>query len=293
MPLDLVETTGRWRYAGGRLTITGGGFRLLDREPEARFQPLVAEGASLSLADNLITADAVLREPSSGREVVTTHIVHDLAQGSGQAELGVDALRFDKGLQPDTLTTLALGVIANAEGVVRGQGRIDWTAQQVTSSGRFSTDALDFAAAFGPVRGLAGTVEFTDLLGLVTAPRQRFTVAAINPGIEVDDGVLTFALRPGHVLAVDGGRWPFMGGTLTLEPVAMTIGVAETRHYTLDIDGLDAARFISRMELANFSATGCVRRHHAAGVRRERGEDRGRDAGLAPRPAATSRTSAS
>jgi hypothetical protein len=36
----------------------------------------------------------------------------------------------------------------------------------------------------------------------------------------------------------------------------MRMGVAETRRYTLVIEGLNAARFIERMELANLSATG-------------------------------------
>ena len=59
VPLDLVETEGRWRYAGGRLAIADGAFRLRDREPDARFAPLIARGATLSLADNRIVADAL------------------------------------------------------------------------------------------------------------------------------------------------------------------------------------------------------------------------------------------
>ncbi|MDG2002703.1 MAG: hypothetical protein P8J20_05165, partial [Novosphingobium sp.] len=63
--------------------------------------------------------------------------------------------------------------------------RIDWNEEAITSSGQATTDSLDFAAAFGPVDGLSGTVVFTDLLGLVTAPNQQLNIAAINPGIEV------------------------------------------------------------------------------------------------------------
>ena len=163
---------------------------------------------------------------------------------------------FDKQLQPDTLSPLALGVIANAAGTVRGAGRIEWSPQELTSSGRFTTDALDFAAAFGPVKGLSGTIAFTDLLGLVTAPHQQVRIASINPGIAVDAGTLTYALEPDHVLAIEGGTWPFVGGTLTLEPARMTIGGSDTRRFTLGIEALDAARLIERMDLGNISATG-------------------------------------
>ncbi|MEO6093033.1 MAG: YdbH domain-containing protein, partial [Novosphingobium sp.] len=256
VPLDLSEAAGRWRYAGGKLTIADAAFRLLDRQPAARFRPLAARGGNLSLANNRITAEALLREPASDREVVRARIVHDLAAGRGEAALQVADLRFDKRLQPDTLTPLALGVIANAEGSVRGSGRIVWNPRGVTSTGSFTSDSLNFAAAFGPVRGMSGTVVFTDLLGLVTAPDQRLKIAAINPGIEVNDGVLSFALRPNQVIAVNGAHWPFFGGTLTMEPTTLTMGAAETRHFTLAIDGLDASRFVQRVGLANISATG-------------------------------------
>ena len=181
---------------------------------------------------------------------------HDLSTGRGQADLAVDGVTFDKQLQPDTLTRLALGVIANALGMLRGEGRIDWSPAKVTSSGRFTTDSLDFAAAFGPVRGASGTIVFTDLLGLVTAPDQRLRIASVNPGIEVADGELSYALRPGMVLAVNGARWPFMGGALTLQPTQMVLGAAETRHFTLTVEALDAAKLVQQLELANVNASG-------------------------------------
>lgn len=256
VPLDLLDATGAWRFADGRLTLSGATFRLEDREVDDRFRPLIARDATLTLANNAITADALLREPISDRAIVRAAIRHDLGTAHGSADLAVDGIVFDKGLQPDTLTRLALGVVANGEGTVRGAGRIDWTPEKVTSTGRFSTDSFDFAAAFGPVKGASGTIVFTDLLGMVTAPGQQLRIASINPGIEVNDGVVTYELRPDSVLAVDGGRWPFMDGTLRLRPVLMRMGVAEERRYTLEIEGINAARFVERLELANLAATG-------------------------------------
>ena len=256
VPLDILEAGGAWRFAKGRLTLTGASFRLEDRQLDDRFEPLVAKDGELQLAANLITATATLREPASAREIVRTAIRHDLASGRGDADLTVAGIRFDERLQPDTLTNLALGVIANASGEVRGNGRIAWTPEAVTSSGRFTTESLDFAAAFGPVKGAAGTLVFNDLLGMVSAPDQQIRVASINPGIEVNDGVLTYELRPDSVLAVKGASWPFLDGTLTLLPVTMRLGVAEERRYTLMIAGLEAARLVERMEMANISATG-------------------------------------
>jgi hypothetical protein len=256
VPLDLHEAGGNWRYAGGVVTIDQAQFRLVDREKEPRFNPLLAHDGTLRLADNHITASATLRAPKNDRAVARVAIRHDLGSGQGHADLAVDEVRFDKDLQPDTLTPLALGVVANVMGVVRGGGVIDWTPDKVTSSGRFSTDALDLAAAFGPATGVSGTIEFTDLLGMVTAPGQTLKVASINPGIEVDDGVLHYALLPGHVLAVDGARWPFLDGTLELMPTRMTLGLSEVRRYELKVSGINAAKFLARLEISNLSATG-------------------------------------
>ncbi len=259
VPLDLRDAGGTWRFADGRLTLADGTFRLEDRERDLpRFEPLVARDATLTLADNRITVQALLREPVSDRAVTSVDLRHDLATGIGSADLAVAGLLFDEALQPVALTPRALGVVANMAGVVTGSARIAWTPQALTSTGAFSTDDLDFAAAFGPVRGAAGTVRFTDLIGLTTAPGQALRVAAINPGLEVTDGTVRFQLRDGEVLAVEGGSWPFYGGTLTMRPLAIRFGAPEERAFVFVIDGLDMALFVARAGIANLSAAGIL-----------------------------------
>ena len=274
VPLDIRDAAGDWRYTSERLQIANAGFRLEDREARDRFEPLVARDAGLSLFDNLIEADAVLREPVTGQAITSVDIVHNLDSGTGHADLVVQELTFGDDLQPAPtaaqcigeasaeplayrgLTCLALGVVSNVEGTVSGTGRIDWNGQGVTSTGQFSSSGLDLAAAFGPVRGASGTVVFTDLLGLTTAPDQHIAIESVNPGIEVFDGEVAFQLRNGEVLAVQGGEWPFMGGALRLRPLDIRIGVEEARAYVMVIEGLEASRFVENMELGNLAATG-------------------------------------
>jgi len=254
-PLDLVEANGRWRYAGSRLTVTDADFRVLDRVDPPRFAPLAAQNAALTLFANKIDAKALLKHAASGREVANVTLHHDLGTARGYADLEVGGLRFDQGFQPSDLSRLALGTVANARGTVTGTGRINWMPSGVTSTGKFSTESLDFAAAFGPVTGLSGTVEFTDLLGLVTAPDQEVRIASLNPGIEVTEGVVRFELN-GSRLVLKSASWPFLGGRLSLAPTALNLGVSEARRYVLVIEGLDAARFVERMGLGNIQATG-------------------------------------
>lgn len=256
VPLDIGAASGSWRFAAGRLSLHDGQLRLEDRQADDRFRPLIARDATLSLQDNHIAAFAALREPGSDRVITTAAIAHDLTSGRGHAELSVRDLVFDEKLQPDTLTYLALGVIANARGTVQGTGRIDWNPREVASTGRFSTDRLDFAAAFGPVEGVSGAVQFTDLLGMVTAPDQQLKIAAINPGIEVFEGSLRFQLEPDGWLAVKGADWPFAGGRLLLLPARMRLGVADERRFTLRLVGADAARFVQQLDMSNIAASG-------------------------------------
>ena len=256
VPLDILDASGEWRYDDAQLLISECAFALQDRGDARRFEPLSAEGAALSLADNVINADALLRHPATGTVVSGVRIKHDLATSSGGADLTIDALTFREGFQPLDLSRLALGVVANVEGTVTGSGRIAWDSERITSGGEFSSTRMDLAAAFGPVLGASGTVVFTDLLGLTTAPDQRIAVASINPGIEVNDGVIGFELLNGERLTITGARWPFMSGTLSMRPSEINIGVAESRSYIMDIQGLEAAQFIATMEMGNLAASG-------------------------------------
>ncbi len=257
VPLDLRQASGSWRFADGRLALTGGHFVLEDREEEARFQPLDGRAATLDLVDNRITADFMLHEPGSGQRVARVGLAHALETGVGHSDIAVEGAVFTAdGMQPRDLSELAYGVVSLVDGVVTGEGRIDWNAEEVTSSGSFASERLDLAAAFGPVKGVSGTVEFTDLLGLTTAPGQRLHVQSVNPGIEVTDGEVAFSLRDGTVLQLEAASWPFLGGLLTMQPVSMNIGMEEERRYVFQIEDLEANRFLERMELNNIAATG-------------------------------------
>ena len=256
VPIELAQGTGNWRYANGALKIDKAGFSLTDRASPARFERMIARDATLGLVAGKIDAEALLREPKSDRAIVLATVHHDLSAATGHADLAVNGLMFDKALQPTDLTMLAKGNVANAAGRIDGTGRIDWNAAHVTSTGKFSTESFDLAAAFGPVKGIKGSLVFTDLLGLVTAPNQTLQVASINPGVEVEGGTVTLALLAGQEVAVGGGSWPFDGGTLRLEPVRLHFGMTEERRYVLVIEGLDAAKFVERMQLGNLRATG-------------------------------------
>jgi translocation and assembly module TamB len=256
VPLLVGEGRGRWQLAGGTLTLDGR-VTLADKQAPERFRPLAGEDFRLTFAGNRLRAAGTLVHSASGTRVALTTIEHDLDRGAGQAVLDVPGLRFSAGgLQPDTLTPLTTGVVALVDGALTGQGRIEWSGRGVRSTGSFATEDMDLAAPFGPVEGLATRIEFSDLLGLTSAPGQEARIRLIRAGIDVYDGVLRYQVRPNYQVAVEDARWPLAGGTLSLEPTVLDFARESTKYLTFRVEGLDAARFIQQMEFSNIAATG-------------------------------------
>lgn len=255
VPLLASEGAGRWRFARGRLE-AGGRLQVADRLEPDRFAPLMSEDFRLTLVDNRIRAGGALAHPASGTRIAEVAIDHDLGRGAGNATLDVPGIRFAGDFQPATLSRLALGVVALVDGTLSGRGRIDWDANGVRSTGTFSTENANLAAPFGPVEGLSTTIQFTDLLGLASAPRQEARVRLIRAGVDVYDGVIRYELQPGYRVAIEDGRWPFAGGTLDIAPTVLDFSRETTKYITFRVTALDAARFIETLDFSNIAATG-------------------------------------
>ena len=268
LPASVGAAAGTWRLEGSRLTLAGGAFALADRTLPARFAPVAARDVTMTLADGTVSAQARLVLPKIGADLARVALSHDLSSGKGHADVTIDALTFrrptekDKrpALQPADLTNLTTGLFALANGTIVGKARFDWNANAanggLSGSGRFSSDDFDFAGDYGPVEGLSGAIEFTDLIHLVTAPHQRLKIASINPGIEVDNGVIDLDVHENQVVRLNRAEWPFEGGTLNLEPTELHFDVVEPRKFTLIVDGLAAGRFLQHINMSNLSATG-------------------------------------
>jgi hypothetical protein len=241
---------------GGDLAIDGG-LTVSDRAEPSKFYPLSSDDVHFTLADSRINATGTLKHPDSGTRIADVTIAHNLTTGDGNAVLDVPGITFGNSLQPEELTRLTEGVIALVNGRINGQGRIAWNGDgEVTSTGEFTTQGMDLAAAFGPVTGMSGTIRFTDLLGLQTGPGQVLTLASVNPGIFVENGVIHYQLLPDELVKIERGDWPFMGGQLILHETILNFGRPSPKRLTFEVVGLDARTFIDSMGFAELGATG-------------------------------------
>ncbi|MBO9579911.1 MAG: YdbH domain-containing protein [Sphingobium sp.] len=263
VPLDLGAIMGKWRLADGALALDGA-LRVTDRQADPRFYPMAVPDAKLTLADGRIAATGTLVATGTPSHAVRAPVArmtigHDLGSGAGQADFALTDLRFGSAVQPDDLTNMSLGIVANVEGRVEGSGAIHWSSEGVTSStGTFSTRDMNFAGAFGPVTGFSTTIHFTDLLGLKTAPHQRLTARQVSAGVDVFDGVIDYALLSNEQARIEGGRWPFSGGTLELLPATLNLDARQPRQLTFRVVGLDAAAFVNTLQLQNIDVHGTL-----------------------------------
>ena len=255
VPLLIDEGAGRWTYAKGRFGLNGN-VRVSDELVPARFNPMVSNDVRFNLADGRIGMTGTLRLPEAKPEIAKVQIAHNLSAATGSARLEVTDLRFDRGFQPEQLTSLTVGVVANVVGGLSGTGDIRWIPAGVTSTGRFVTERMDFAAAFGPVTGLKGEIWFDDLLGLTTPAGQTLTIATINPGTLVTNGTIRYQLLPGRKIGVEGGVWPFAGGDLLLDPTTLNMAEDSERRLTFRVVGLNAAKFVQQLEFEDLAASG-------------------------------------
>lgn len=246
------------RFADGSADLT-------DRAPPGAesgrieaFRAMRAVGVRGTLADGRLHAEGALILQEGERAVGLFEAVHVLETGVGEANVRTDDLRFSPGFQPHHLSAMARGVVANVAGPVEAEAQVRWSPDTLTSSGRVRTQSLSFSSATLPiVENVTGEIVFDDLFGLTTPPRQRVTVARINPGVEVHNGVIEFQLKQGGVVDVQRAEWPFAGGVLSIRPTQITLGAEETR-FDLVLADVDVAVLLAQLNVPDLVATGHV-----------------------------------
>lgn len=250
----VVSQDGRWR-AGGRLTdvaasapflamgfsaIQGTAFAtgskaglgleaviasadVEDATRPRRFNPLTASG-SATLAEERWTGvfDLARNDIVLGKLM----LAHDGPTGEGGIVIDAPSLTFvEGGLQPADLSPLAADFVQSpATGTAAFSGRLNWSDDlpEGTSSGRLVIPGLDFVSPAGAVKGLSGTIDFTNLAPLTTAPDQSLRVATLESVADFTELDLTFSLDKAAI-SVAGGEIRAAGGTIRVEPFSVPL----------------------------------------------------------------------
>lgn len=227
-----LEVNGRPQ--GLSLDLTVARSRLDDATRPIRFHPLDGRGIARMRGESW-TGDFVLTR--NGIEVAQLDLAHDGLTGIGGVDISTGDLTFaEGGLQPSTLTPLAGDLVGEpVTGVARFDGRIDWATVDGTSTGRLALRDLAFVSPAGQMGGLEGTVEFTSLAPLTTAPDQSLTARSLEVAGGVTDLGVTFTLDKA-ALSVSGAALAVGAGQVTIAPFDIPLDPAVAWGGTILLD---------------------------------------------------------
>jgi hypothetical protein len=186
----------------------------------------------------------------------------DLETSTGDAELRIAPLAFAPGgLQPSALLPalepLLAGLgVANVAGRIEARGTLRLTAGAPDLRLAVALRELGFESELVRVAGLAGALSLR-APPLRTPKGQLLSVALLDPGVPLTDGLLDFQLLPGGVLALRRAHWRWAGGELLAEDVTFdpSAGESEAR---LQAHELDLAELLALVALEGLGGTGRI-----------------------------------
>lgn len=250
LALDFRDADGGFTAVGGPRVPGGIGLEarvgratVEDATTPLRFNPLTATG-SARLADADWTGVFDLNRGS--HPIGTLTLVHDGSAGAGGVVIDAPAIVFaEGGLQPADLSPMAEMIGSPASGSVGFRGRIDWRAGfEGTSSGRLTIPGLDFVSPAGPVEGLRGDVEFTNLAPLTAAPGQRLTADLLDSVAPLTGIELTFGLDKAAV-TIEGGELAVAEGRIRVEPFTVPLDPSQPISGVLVLENVQLGQIIS------------------------------------------------
>lgn len=279
LPANVTAFDARWS-AGTEarrtvMRLAGGTARVTDKQPAVapaareaagapaewrpRYNPLRVSAIEGALIDGRIEAHGAILLEDGARPLAGFTAKHDLASGRGEAHVTNAGLMFArKKLDLYEITELARGVVDGVEGPVGVDLVAAWDGEGISTRGHISPKNINLnAVSLGPVEGLSGDVELNDLALMTTPPGQTLSLRRLNPGVVVEDGVVTFQmLAPDHI-RIEGAKWPFAAGELAVDPQTVVLGGPEFR-MNLTLRDVDVEQLLRQLDFKDLTATGTV-----------------------------------
>lgn len=184
---------------------------------------------------------------------------HDFATASGELQFDTDPLEFRSGgLQPVALIPQVKGMIETASGSIEAKGSIHWGAGEDLRS------QLDIALRDLSVTSIQGSIENLNAAIRVEGPwppstpaKQLLSMAQIDFGLQLQNGLIAFQLRPDGMLDVSSAEWTLAGGKVRtrgrIDPTAMS------QSLVLDLTDLELSELLELVDLSGLSGSGQLR----------------------------------
>jgi hypothetical protein len=194
---------------------------------------------------------------AGGQELVDVAATHDLASGSGQAEVILQPLRFmPGGLQPAALSPL-FAELSEARGRVEGSAALTWNREGLAGKAQFVIEDLAFTGEGLAVSGLDLSLELDSLQPPASPPHQILRADVIDVGVPLKGLEVRFRLppdAPGQIL-IEDASFATVGSRFALrdtlfDPTSKRI---ETQ---LQVDQMDVAVLFDLLAVEGLSGSG-------------------------------------
>lgn len=183
---------------------------------------------------------------------------YDPAAGTGTLAVKTDPVRLEPN-RPSlaTLSPRYGGLIADASGTIAAKLSIERDIKGLRTKGEVLL--RKFGGRVGPVTvaGINGTIALSSLSPLVVPDGQILSVALLDAGLPLTDGLVHFGYGRDGKLDIDRAEWKWAGGALRADPFELS-PVDPKGTVTLHAAGIDLAKLLSLVEVDGLEAVGTL-----------------------------------
>jgi hypothetical protein len=184
---------------------------------------------------------------------------YDPATGSGEVRVTLKPLVFEPdGLQPAALAPLLGEAIESASGSIEASGTAAWEGDgTVRTSFDLTLRELSVWSELGGVEGLTADIHLDGPWPAATPPEQRMSMARVDFGLELTNGLVVFQIRPDGVLDLASAKWSLAGGAIQTRG-EIDLG-ADTQELVLELADIDLAELLTLVDLEDLAGSGRLR----------------------------------
>jgi len=191
------------------------------------------------------------------------------AGGPGRASLTLHPLRFGPGGRtPADISPWLAAQAAEMTGVVGLKASYGWGPGAGPGRAELLLEDVGLTTDLLALQGLNGVVT-AGSLSPPLLPAQTLSVALLDAGLPLTNGLIRFAVRPGRTLAVEQATFDWAGGTLLTTPFTLPLDRPAAR-FALEARGLNLARVLELAGVEGLEARGTL----AGSIPVEIGENR-------------------
>ncbi len=255
---DAFTFEGVAAQAGFEGQLHGDGVHISDFDEDPLYQPIITDLDGV-LGDGRIRLGGTLLTERARVAIADFKLDMDLTELNGTANLDMRPLSFmPGGLQPTALSEQLRGVLINTRGSLGGQADFTILEGKLNGTGEIVLDDVSFdTLKTGTVTGVSGQIVFRDILELRSEPQQVLTIAELNPGVPLKNGIVQFQLDGADVLRLETAQWPFAGGLIAVQPTVWMVN-GQNQSVMVEMDAIRLAELVETLKVPDLVAEGTV-----------------------------------